>query len=144
MPKIRYKVASITVSLMVLLLAIVGMSRDMHAQNERQTREILDYCVDIETVDDTTYYIVNNCGVRIHADWGFWDKDSDSGIMQYSADIDVGQKSFTKQYTAFYAVGCPYTPRPGFPYGWKLTYRSNLGRTVTSYSHINSLVCVEW
>src|ERR1700677_3475869 len=33
----------------------------------------------------------NNCGVRIHASWGVYDEDSDSGTMQYSQDLFPGQ-----------------------------------------------------
>jgi hypothetical protein len=87
----------------------------------------------------------NNCGVRIHARWGVYDEDSDSGTMQYSQDLFPGQTVTSPfYYGVAYIVGCPDTPSPGHPTGYKLAYSSNHSTAVTSWTHVDSLDCVLW
>jgi hypothetical protein len=111
--------------------------------NAQEKLPVLDSCVDTGG-EPGSYWIRNECGVRIHAYWGFWDHDSDSGIIQYSKDLDPGETIDAHMYTGFYAIGCPFTPKPGHPYGYKLVYASNLSGAVTSVKGIDSLTCIEW
>jgi hypothetical protein len=107
--------------------------------------EVLDSCVNVEWSGNAgNMTITNNCGVRIHAHWGFYDKEADSGIMEYATDLAPGETHSGYILTKFYAVGCPYTPTLGHPYGYKLTYREKPGNTVTSWKHMNSLECIQW
>jgi hypothetical protein len=115
---------------------------ELSAEERRQV-EVFDDCIKLSG-GLPNWEIGNGCGVRIHAGWGEYDGETESGILEYSADIDPGEKVSSYVATDIHVLGCPYTPTPGHPYGYKLAYRDNPGKSVTAWREDGSLVCIQW
>ena len=110
---------------------------------ERRQVEVFDECIKL-LGSLPNWEISNGCGVKIHASWGEYDSETESGILEYSADIDPGKKVSAYVVSDIHALGCPYTPTPGHPYGYKLAYKDNPEKIVTEWREDGSLVCVQW
>jgi hypothetical protein len=135
----------------VLMAAVKFLSpHAVRAQDEPEQVAPFDDCVrmiDSTDSDDIQYYEVrNDCGVKIHAQWGPYDSDTGRGTMMYSADLDPDETAgrMMNSYGHYYSLGCPATGEPGHPYGYKLTYKDAIGRTVTSFDDLDDLVCALW
>lgn len=126
-------------------MCALALSPPLRAQEEIP---VLDECVGV-TGSVGNWSVVNNCGLPIHAWWGFWDKSTDTGTMSYSADLNPGQSialSSVFGNAGIYALGCSSVAQPGYAYGRKLTYADPkfLGKTVSNWTHVNSLTCMQW
>jgi hypothetical protein len=127
------------------LAAIVRLAAypdELRAEARRQV-EVFDDCIKLSG-SLPNWEISNGCGVRIHASWGEYDSETESGILEYSADIDPGKKVSAYVVSDIHALGCPYTPTPGHPYGYKLAYKDNPEKAVTEWREDGSLICIQW
>jgi len=146
---VSHKAATCIFLVGVFVITTLKVARPRQANAQDDQVEILDACVneEIDTDSNDTDYLVitNNCGERIHAYWGPYDEDSERGTIMYSMDLEPGgTERQLDAYGSYYAVGCSATPIPGHAYGYKLTYKDAVGRTVTSYQGIDNLVCMLW
>jgi hypothetical protein len=127
------------------LTAVVRLAAypsELSAEERRQV-EVFDGCIKLSG-GVPNWEVKNGCGVRIHASWGEYDSETESGILEYSADINPGEKVSSYVGTDIHALGCPYTPTPGHPYGYRLAYKEDPQKTVTEWREDGSLVCIEW
>jgi hypothetical protein len=118
----------------ILVLSCCG-ARSAHAQ---RVREIYDNCVGVTATGNAfnPFTITNNCGVTIRVWYGTENADRDSGFISYSGVLAAGQTTNTSSVlSSIYAIGCDT--------GYKLTYRNNQAATVTGWTHISSLICVQ-
>jgi hypothetical protein len=124
----------------VVVFCFCLCSPDLKAQNQV---DVLVTCITVSNPSASQYQLVNGCGVSIHASWGFW-STPDSGSLSYAIDLNPGQAVNVGMVLGnhIFAMGCPSTPMPGKPYGYKLTYRNSLGSTVVNWKDTNTLVCL--
>ena len=119
----------------------LGAAGASNASATQDRMEVLNSCVNFTA--DTPHSIINNCGIDIHAEWGVYDRASDSGTMSYAADLRVGARTEPlPDKSHMYALGCPTTSTPGHPLGYRLTYKNNTSATVVNWTHVDSLVCL--
>ena len=138
----RVSLKSVACVLFAIAFVSAPTALSTNAQDQPSQVDIFESCLNL-TTGGSDYTITNNCGVKVHAYWGFYDKATERGIIQFSGEIDAGET--TKPAAAFTnlrAIGCPFTPSPGHPLGYTLTYKDHPSGIVGSYQGANSLVCV--
>lgn len=116
---------------------------------------VLNSCVMGQAIDVSSFRATNTCGVPIHAYAG---QAYDAGplhqgraLVLYAKDLNPGESwELRASLLGSFVIGCPFTPKPGHPLGYKLTYHDSryVGNTVTAFlwqhNFTEDLVCMLW